>query len=453
MSKKIRIIILAAGKGTRMLSNVPKVLHKIAGKPMIQYVIDTAKKFGADIINLVYGFNAKLIKSTIYDKSINWILQKKQLGTGHAIKQVISHFSDKEDVLILYGDIPLISIETLKKLYKCKPQDGICILTKKLNKPGNYGRILRKKNIVTKIIEKKEANSEELLINEVNTGFIIANSCDLKRWLKKIKNNNTKKEYYITDIVSLASKEGKKIQTISPIYPNETKGVNNILQLSIIEKIYQKLQAKRLLLSGLIIKDYQRFNLYGKLYHGKDVTIDINVIIKGKVFLGNYVKIGAGCIIKNSRIDDYCIIKPYSIIENTIIKKCCKIGPFAVLRKKNYIHSKVQIGNFVELKKTKINKFSKAKHLSYLGDAKIGKKVNIGAGTITCNFDGSKKYKTIIGNNVFIGANSQLIAPINIAKKTTIASGTTVMKNIVSSGLVYNPKTQIQKNNWKKSKK
>lgn len=453
MSKKIRIIILAAGKGKRMLSNTPKVLHKIAGKPMVQYVIDTAKKFGADIINLIYGFNAKLIKSTIYDKSIDWILQKKQLGTGHAIKQVISHFSDKEDVIILYGDIPLISIDTLKKLYKCKPQNGICILTKKLKKPGNYGRVLRINNIVTKIVEKKEASSKELLINEVNTGFIIANSCDLKRWLNKLKNNNKDKEYYITDIVSLAYKEGKKIKTTSPIYPNETKGVNNILQLSTIEKIYQKLQAKKLLLSGLIIKDYHRFNLSGNLKHGKDVIIDINVIIEGKVLLGNFVKIGTGCIIKNSSIDDYCIIEPYSIIENTIIKKYCKIGPFAVLRKKNYIHSKVQIGNFVELKKTKINQFSKAKHLSYLGDAKIGKKVNIGAGTITCNFDGSNKYKTIIGNNVFIGATSQLIAPINIVKKTTVAAGTTVMKNIVSSGLVYNPKTQEQKNNWKKSKK
>lgn len=453
MSKKTRIIILAAGRGKRMVSNIPKVLHKIAGKPMIKYVIDTAKKFGADFINLVYGYNAKLIKSTINDESIDWILQKKQLGTGHAIQQVVSHFSKNENVLILYGDIPLISVDTLKKLHKFKPCDGICILTKKLNKPGNYGRILRKNNLVTKIIEKKDANYNELLINEVNTGLIIANSCDLKRWLKKINNDNAQKEYYITDIVALAYNEGKKIKTISPIYPNETKGINNILQLSIVEKIYQKIQAKKLLLSGLIIKDYQRFNLSGTIKHGKDVIIDTNVVMEGNIFLGDYVKIGSGCIIKNSSIDDYCIIEPYSIIENTIIKKSCKIGPFAVLRKKNYINAKVQIGNFVELKKTKIDQFSKAKHLSYLGDAQIGKKVNIGAGTITCNFDGSNKYKTIIGNNVFVGATSQLIAPINIAKNVTIAAGTTVMKNVVSSGLVYNTKTQTQKNNWKKPKK
>lgn len=453
MSKKIiRIVILAAGKGTRMKSNIPKVLHKINGKPIIQYVVDTAKNFGADIINLIYGHGGNFIKSVIKDKFVKFILQKQQLGTGHAIKQISDEFSEKEDVLILYGDMPLIALDTLKNLYHAKTKNGICLITKIINKPDGYGRILRKNGKVIGIIEQKDANSIELLIKEVNTGILIANGIDLKRWLKKINNKNSQKEYYITDIISFAHKEGKTINTISPAHRYEIKGINNLLQLYCVEKIFNSIKIKKLLLSGLKLKDPKRFDIRGNISYGKDVVIDINVIIKGKVKLGNYVKIGMGCIIKNSIIGNKCIIKPYSIIEYSEILDNCVIGPFAVLRQYTKIGSNAQIGNFVEIKKTNLGTRSKAKHLAYLGDSKIGKKVNIGAGTVTCNFNGEKKNNTIIGDNVFVGATTQLIAPIIVSNDATIAAGTTVMKSIHSSGLIYNPKKQIQKNNWKRKK-
>lgn len=450
MSKKIlRIIILAAGQGTRMFSKTPKVLHKIAGKPMIKYIVDTAMSLKPNIINLIYSDESNLIKSTIKNDFITWVLQKKQLGTGDAIKQVSNQFSNKEDVLILYGDIPLISINTLKKMYYAKPKHGLCLITKKINNPSNYGRILRKSGKVMGIVEKKDANFKQLLIKEINTGILIVNSIDLKRWLKKIENKNSQKEYYITDIIGFAYKEKKQISTISPVYNYEIKGINNLVQLAYIEKIYRSIKIKKLLLSGLKIQDPKRFDIRGNIKHGKDVVIDVNVLIKGKVVLGDNVKIGIGCIIKNSIIGNNCIIHPYSIIEHSEVLENCIIGPFAILRKKNKIGSNVKIGNFVEIKQTNLGALSKVKHLSYLGNSQVGKKVNIGAGTITCNFNGLKKYNTVIGNDVFIGASSQLIAPINIANNVTIAAGTTVMKTIKCQGLVYNKKKQISNKKWK----
>lgn len=453
MSKKIlRIIILAAGQGTRMLSKTPKVLHKIAGKPMIKYIIDTAMSLKPSIINLIYSDSDKsnLIKSTIKNNFIKWTLQKKQLGTGHAIQQVSSQFSEKEDVLILYGDVPLISAKTLKKMYYKKPKNGLCLITKKINNPCNYGRILRKNGKVIGIIETKDANFKQLLIKEINTGIIIVNSIDLKRWLKKIENKNSKKEYYVTDIVSFAYKEKKQINTISPLYNYEIKGVNNFIELAYIEKIYRSIKIKKLLLSGLKLHDPKRFDIRGNIKHGKDVFIDVNVLIEGKVVLGNDVKIGTGCIIKNSTIGNNCIIHPYSIIEYSEILENCIIGPFAILRQKNKIGSDVKVGNFVEIKQTNLGKLSKVKHLSYLGNSQIGSQVNIGAGTVTCNFNGLKKYNTVIGDNVFVGATSQLIAPIHISKNVTVAAGTTVMKSIKSEGLVYNKKKQMLNKKWKK---
>lgn len=434
-----------------MESDIPKVLHTIAGKPMIKYILKTVKSIKPDIINIVYGHGGNLLKSIIHDPSIIWIFQKKQLGTGHAIKQVIPQFSAQEDILIVYGDIPLISIKTLKKLYKKKPKEGICLLTKKLKNPNGYGRILRDiNNKVFKVVESQDANSEELLIKEVNTGIFIANSSDLQRWIKKITNKNTQGEFYLTNIIELAYKEGIKINTIYPIYKNETKGVNNLLQLSYIEKIYQADLTKKLLLSGLKLKDPSRFDIRGTIEHGKNVFIDINVVIKGKVKLGNNVRIGIGCILKDSIVGDNCFIKPYSIIENSELLDNCIIGPFAIILHKSKLESGVKIGNFVEIKKSNIGQKSKARHLSYIGDAKIGKKVNIGAGTITCNFNGINKNNTIIGDNVFIGSTTQLIAPINISNNVTVAAGTTVMKSVASSNLlVYNPKKQIHKSNWK----
>ncbi len=452
-SEAMSVVILAAGKGTRMYSDLPKVLHKLAGKPMVQHVIDTAKQLGAKNIHLVYGHGGDLLKSCLTDSSLHWVLQAEQLGTGHAMQQAAPAFADDEDILMLYGDVPLISEKTLRQLQQAKPQGGIALLTVVLDNPFGYGRILREQGTITGIVEQKDASAEQLVINEVNTGILLANGADLKRWLGQLSNNNAQGEYYITDIIALAHQEGRTIAAVHPQKPSETEGVNNRLQLSQLERIYQHEMAEKLLLSGVMLNDAARFDLRGELQHGRDVEIDSNVIIEGKVTLGNNIKIGVGCIIRNSTIGDNCEISPYSIIDNANIASACTIGPFARLRPGTELAEQVHVGNFVEVKKSQIGKGSKAGHLSYLGDATIGANVNVGAGTITCNYDGKNKFQTVIGDNVFVGSDTQLIAPVNIGDNVTVAAGTTVMKDVTSASLVYNRKEQLEKIDWVPSEK
>ncbi|KOC88375.1 bifunctional UDP-N-acetylglucosamine diphosphorylase/glucosamine-1-phosphate N-acetyltransferase GlmU [Winslowiella iniecta] len=444
------VVILAAGKGTRMYSDLPKVLHTLAGKPMVQHVIDAAKHLGARNVNLVYGHGGDLLKSTLSDDSLTWVLQAEQLGTGHAMQQAAPHFADNEDILMLYGDVPLISVETLERLRSAKPQGGIGLLTVKLDNPTGYGRIMRTDGDVVGIVEQKDANAEQLAINEINTGILIANGGDMKRWLGKLTNNNAQGEYYITDIIALAHQEGRKIEAVHPARISETEGVNNRLQLSALERAYQAEQAEKLLLAGVMLRDPARFDLRGNLQHGRDVIIDTNVIIEGQVQLGHRVKIGAGCIIKNSVIGDDCEISPYSVVEDAELAVACTIGPFARLRPGSELAEGAHVGNFVEMKKARLGKGSKAGHLSYLGDAEIGAGVNIGAGTITCNYDGANKFKTVIGDNVFVGSDTQLVAPVTVASGATIAAGTTVMKDVTAAELVYNRKEQNHKAGWQR---
>ena len=444
------VVILAAGKGTRMYSDLPKVLHTLAGKPMVQHVIDAAKHLGARNVNLVYGHGGDLLKSTLSDDSLTWVLQAEQLGTGHAMQQAAPHFADDEDILMLYGDVPLISVETLERLRSAKPQGGIGLLTVKLDNPTGYGRIVRTGGDVVGIIEQKDATAEQLAINEINTGILIANGGDMKRWLGKLTNNNAQGEYYITDIIALAHQEGRKIEAVHPARISETEGVNNRLQLSALERVYQAEQAEKLLLAGVMLRDPARFDLRGNLQHGRDVIIDTNVIIEGQVQLGNRVKIGTGCVIKNSVIGDDCEISPYSVVEDAELASACTIGPFARLRPGSELAEGAHVGNFVEMKKARLGKGSKAGHLSYLGDAEIGAGVNIGAGTITCNYDGANKFKTVIGDNVFVGSDSQLVAPVTVASGATIAAGTTVMKDVPAAELVYNRKEQNHKADWQR---
>ena len=444
------VVILAAGKGTRMYSDLPKVLHSLAGKPMVQHVIDAAKHLGARNVNLVYGHGGDLLKSTLNDDALTWVLQAEQLGTGHAMQQAAPHFADDEDILMLYGDVPLISVETLQRLRQAKPQGGIGLLTVKLDNPSGYGRILRQQGAVVGIVEQKDASAEQLAINEINTGILIANGADMKRWLSKLTNNNAQGEYYITDIIALAHQEGRSIEAVHPARISETEGVNNRLQLSTLERVYQAEQAEKLLLAGVMLLDPARFDLRGTLQHGRDVVIDTNVILEGNVTLGNRVKIGAGCVIKNSVIADDCEISPYSVVEDAELAAACTIGPFARLRPGSELAEGAHVGNFVELKKARLGKGSKAGHLSYLGDAEIGEGVNIGAGTITCNYDGANKFKTIIGDNVFVGSDTQLVAPVTVASGATIAAGTTVMKDITADDLVYNRKEQNHKSGWQR---
>lgn len=451
--KQMSVVILAAGKGTRMYSDLPKVLHSLAGKPMVQHVIDAAKGLNAKNIHLVYGHGGELLKTTLNDPALHWVEQAEQLGTGHAMQQAAPWFAQDEDILMLYGDVPLISQQTLQRLREQKPEGGIGLLTVVLENPFGYGRIVRENGEITGIIEQKDASPEQLNITEINTGILVADSSDLQRWLAKLSNNNAQREYYITDIIAMAHQEGRRIVAVHPQNSSETEGVNNRQQLAALERIYQRETANKLLLAGVMLNDPTRFDLRGTLQHGRDVTIDINVILEGQVILGNGVTLGAGCVIKNSVIGDGCEISPYSVIEDATLEADCTVGPFARLRPGTSLAEQVHVGNFVEVKKAVLGKGTKAGHLSYLGDAEIGANVNIGAGTITCNYDGLNKSKTIIGDGVFVGSDSQFIAPVTVADGVTIAAGTTVMKDVNEESLVYNPKQQTEKTGWSRPAK
>ncbi|NIF59967.1 bifunctional UDP-N-acetylglucosamine diphosphorylase/glucosamine-1-phosphate N-acetyltransferase GlmU [Enterobacter sp. Ap-916] len=444
------VVILAAGKGTRMYSDLPKVLHTLAGKPMVQHVIDAANKLGAQRVNLVYGHGGDLLKQTLNDGSLNWVLQAEQLGTGHAMQMAAPFFADDEDILMLYGDVPLISVETLQRLREAKPQGGIGLLTVKLDDPTGYGRIARENGKVVGIVEHKDASEEQRKINEINTGILVANGADLKRWLGKLDNNNAQGEFYITDIIALAHGEGREIAAVHPDRLSEVEGVNNRLQLSRLERVYQTEQADKLLLAGVMLRDPARFDLRGEFTHGRDVEIDTNVIVEGRVTLGNRVKIGTGCVIKNAVIGDDCEISPYTVIEDATLEAACTIGPFARLRPGAELAEGAHVGNFVEMKKARLGKGSKAGHLSYLGDAEIGDNVNIGAGTITCNYDGANKHKTIIGDDVFVGSDTQLVAPVTVASGVTIGAGTTVTRDIAENELVISRVKQKHIQGWQR---
>jgi len=446
----LSVVILAAGKGTRMYSNLPKVLHPLAGKPMVQHVIDAATRLGANNVHLVYGHGADLLRQNLAGSELSWVLQAEQLGTGHAMQQAAPQFADDENVLMLYGDVPLISVETLQKLLAAKPEGGIGLLTVKLDNPTGYGRIVRENDKVVGIIEQKDASPEQLLINEINTGILVANGASLKRWLGKLSNNNAQGEYYITDIIAMAHAEGHEIATVHPARLSEVEGVNNRLQLSRLERVYQQEQAESLLLAGVMLMDPARFDLRGELSHGIDVNIDVNVVIEGKVKLGNRVTIGAGCVLKDCVIGDDCVISPYSVFDGANLQAECTVGPFARLRPGAELGQGAHVGNFVELKKARLGVGSKAGHLSYLGDAVIGDNVNIGAGTITCNYDGVNKSQTVIGDNVFVGSDTQLIAPVTVGNDVTIAAGTTITRDVAAGGLVISRVTQVHKPDWQR---
>ena len=449
-NRTMSVVILAAGKGTRMYSELPKVLHTLAGKPMVQHVIDTANHVGATQVHLIYGHGGDLLKQTLTDSNLNWVLQAEQLGTGHAMQQAAPFFADDEDILMLYGDVPLISVDTLQRLRDAKPQGGIGLLTVVLDDPTGYGRITRENGKVTGIVEHKDASDEQRQIAEINTGILIANGADMKRWLAKLDNNNAQGEFYITDIIAMAYQEGHEIAAVHPDRLSEVEGVNNRLQLSRLERVYQAEQAEKLLLAGVMLRDPARFDLRGVLSHGRDVEIDTNVILEGNVVLGDRVKIGSGCVIKNSTIGAGCEISPYTVVEDATLEADCTIGPFARLRPGAELLEGAHVGNFVEMKKARLGKGSKAGHLTYLGDAEIGDNVNIGAGTITCNYDGANKFKTIIGDDVFVGSDTQLVAPVTVGNGATIAAGTTVTRDVADEALVLSRVPQVQKQGWQR---
>ncbi|PSW11699.1 bifunctional N-acetylglucosamine-1-phosphate uridyltransferase/glucosamine-1-phosphate acetyltransferase [Photobacterium sanctipauli] len=443
-------VILAAGKGTRMYSNLPKVLHTLAGKPMAKHVIDTCAGLGANQIHLVYGHGGDQMQSVLADEPVNWVLQAEQLGTGHAVNQACPAIADDEKVLILYGDVPLISSETLDNLLDAQPSGGIALLTVVLDDPTGYGRIVRRNGPVVAIVEQKDATEEQKLIKEINTGVMVANGGDLKRWLAALKNDNAQGEYYLTDIIEAAHNEGRAVEAVHPVRAIEVEGVNNRIQLAKLERAFQAMQAERLLEQGVMLRDPSRFDLRGELQCGTDVEIDVNVIIEGSVSLGNNVVIGAGSVLKDCEIDDNTIVRPYSVIEGATVGEDCTVGPFTRLRPGAELVGDSHVGNFVEMKKARLGQGSKANHLTYLGDAEIGDRVNIGAGTITCNYDGANKFKTEIEDDVFVGSDTQLIAPVKIAKGATIGAGATINRNIGEGELVITRAPARTIKGWKR---
>lgn len=445
------IVILAAGKGTRMKSNTPKVLHPIAGKPMLGHVLDCARSLGDAELNVVIGHGAEQVKQQFRASDVNFVEQLEQLGTGHAVQQALENLRDDATTLILYGDVPLTQKSTLSQLINEVSDQSVGLLTVDLADPTGYGRIVRNSSgAVTAIVEQKDASAEQLKITEGNTGVIAARSADLKRWLPQLSNDNAQGEYYLTDIIEMAQSEGKTIATQQAEDEDEVLGVNNRQQQAQLERYYQQRVADQLMAEGVTLMDPTRFDCRGQLTIGNDVVIDINCVFEGNVSLGNNVTVGANCCIKNSSIADGTVIKPNTLIEEATIGESCDVGPFARVRPATVLQNGAKLGNFVETKKSTIGVGSKVNHLTYIGDAEIGEGVNVGAGTITCNYDGVNKSKTIIGNGAFIGSNSSLVAPVNIGEGATVGAGSTVSANIEDNQLGVARAKQRNISGWKR---
>ena len=446
----LNVVILAAGKGTRMRSDLPKILHPIAHKSMVQHVIDTANSLGSKAIQLVYGYGADKLQAALGEQTLNWVLQAEQLGTGHAVAQANPNINDDDTVLILYGDVPLIQQSTLEALLAVRPANGLAILTVNLPNPTGYGRIVREHGKVVGIIEQKDANDAQLNINEVNTGIMAVPGKQLKAWLNRLSNDNAQGEYYLTDIIAMANADGVEIATSQPQSAIEVEGANNRLQLAQLERAYQARAAEKLMLEGANLRDPARIDIRGDVTVGMDVMIDVNVIFQGKVVIGNNVTIGAGAILIDCEIADNAEIKPYTIVEKAKLRQSASAGPFARLRPGAELQQDAHIGNFVEIKKAILGVGSKAGHLTYIGDAVIGAGVNIGAGTITCNYDGANKFITTIEDGVFVGSDTQLVAPVTIGKNATLAAGSTITKDVAENELVITRVKQRHITGWKR---
>jgi bifunctional UDP-N-acetylglucosamine pyrophosphorylase/glucosamine-1-phosphate N-acetyltransferase len=449
---KITTIILAAGKGTRMRSEQPKILHKIADRPLLQHVYDTAKQLQNNTIKIVVGHGAEQVTDTLKDLDADWIEQQQQLGTGHAVQQVSDQIADADTVLILYGDVPLLKLATVQSLITNVNDQSLALLTVNLANPAGYGRIVRNAaGQVIKIVEEKEATAAEKQLNEVNTGIMAMQGKSLKKWLSQLNNSNVQGEYYLTDVIEMAVADRIHIVTSQPETEDEVLGVNNRIQLSHLERVYQLEQANSLMERGVTLKDPMRFDQRGSLESlGQDIEIDINVILEGKNSIGSHVRIGANSQIKNAIIGDHVEILSNCIIEDAVIGQGSRIGPYARLRPESVLANDVHIGNFVEIKKSTVATGSKINHLSYIGDATVGSGVNIGAGTITCNYDGVNKFRTIIEDGAFIGSNSQLVAPITIGKNATIGAGSTITKDSPENQLTLGRAQQVSLSGWQR---
>jgi bifunctional UDP-N-acetylglucosamine pyrophosphorylase/glucosamine-1-phosphate N-acetyltransferase len=454
----IQTIILAAGKGSRMKSELPKVLHQIAGKPLVQHVIDSCQSLGATQCHLVIGHGGDLVKKSVTSGRVklNFAEQTEQLGTGHAVKMALPNLSDDAATLILYGDVPLTHHATLLELvelHKTNPS-GIALMTCTLEDSTGYGRIVRdQKGAVTGIVEHKDATEEQRQIKEINTGILCCNSNQLKDWISRLNNENAQGEYYLTDIIAMAVADGETVETAQPVNLYEVEGINTLRQLADLERVWQRELANQLMDGGVTFRDPNRFDLRGSLTCEESVVIDVNCVVEGRVNLRQGAQIGANVYLKDCTIGPNTVIKPNSVIEDSVVDDHCSVGPFARLRPGTTMKSDSHVGNFVEVKKSTIGVGSKAGHLSYIGDTEVGNNVNIGAGTITCNYDGANKHRTIIEDDAFIGSDSQLVAPVTVGRGATVGAGTTVTADVLPEALTISRTKQKQIESWTRPQK
>ncbi|MDO9219987.1 MAG: bifunctional UDP-N-acetylglucosamine diphosphorylase/glucosamine-1-phosphate N-acetyltransferase GlmU [Thiobacillus sp.] len=448
MHSKLEILILAAGKGTRMRSDLPKVLHKLAGKPLLGHVVDNAHALGATQTCVVYGFGGEAVPQALADDKLTFVLQAEQHGTGHAVQQALPALADDSVTLVLYGDVPLTHTATLQPLVTAAQAGKLGLLTVTLADPTGYGRIVREHGKVTRIVEHKDATDAERAIAEVNTGILAVATRHLKQWIATLKNDNAQGEYYLTDIIARAVADAIEVETHQPAYEWEVLGVNSKAQLAQLERIHQNEIAQALLESGVTLMDPARLDVRGALDCGRDVVIDINCVFEGRVLLGDGVQVGANCVLRNVTVAAGTQIDAFTLIDDAEIGEINRLGPFSRIRPGTKLARDVHVGNFVEIKNSQIDDGSKIGHLSYIGDTTMGKQVNIGAGTITCNYDGANKHRTVIGDDVFVGSDTQLVAPVTVGKGATLGAGTTLTKDAPAGELTLSRAKQTTITGW-----
>jgi bifunctional UDP-N-acetylglucosamine pyrophosphorylase/glucosamine-1-phosphate N-acetyltransferase len=449
----LEIVILAAGQGKRMRSQLPKILHPLAGRPLLAHVLAAARAMAPHRIIVVHGNGAEQVRAAFPDAQVEWVLQAEQFGTGHAVQQAMPHISPEGEVLILYADVPLVRPATLKRLVDTA-RGGVAVMTAELAEPSGYGRIVRQPSgNVARIVEHKDASDDELAIREINAGFMAMGARRLAGWLARITNSNSQKEYYLTDVVSLAVGDGVPVRAVKVDQAWEVAGVNSKRELAELERRYQRMQAERLLADAVTLADPARIDVRGELSCGTDVSIDVNCVFEGNVTLADGVRIGPNCLLRNVRVGAGTEVLAFSHLEDSEIGARCRLGPYARLRPGNSLGDEVHVGNFVEIKASRIGKGSKANHLSYIGDTDVGARVNVGAGTITCNYDGATKSRTIIEDDCFIGSDATLVAPVRIARGSYIGAGSTISKDTPPDQLTVARARQVSVPSWKPPKK
>ena len=447
----LSIIILAAGQGTRMRSDLPKVLHPLGGRPLLAHVLDTARSLDHATLHVVIGHGAEHVREIFPDAGVNWVMQDRQLGTGHAVAQVMPAIPDTDTVLVMYGDVPLITRATLEPLCHVAAQGFVGVLTAEPANPAGYGRILHHADgSISGIVEEKDATAAQHEIREINTGFLAAPAAKLRSWVESLDNNNAQGEFYLTDVIARAVSDGVSVRGICTERLEEVLGINDRLQLAVQERAFQQRQAHACLQAGVTLVDPARFDLRGSLDAGQDVVIDVNCVLEGQIRVGHRVHIGPNVVLRNTTIgDDVCILAN-CVIEDAVIGNAVRIGPFARIRPGTRLADSTHVGNFVEIKKSDIAEGSKINHLSYIGDTSIGRNVNIGAGTITCNYDGASKHRTVIGDDVFIGSDTQLVAPVEVKDGATIGAGSTITRDAPAGELTLSRAPQETRQGWKR---